>query len=101
MPRSAEYRQVGRLGRPDQVEDMAGMDCRCPSSSQIALRANKEVVMERFIHTQNLALFKKHLAEPCDDARRQLLLKLLAEEEAKYLLLSKGDDAAPVDPVQP
>jgi hypothetical protein len=41
--------------------------------------------MEEFIHAQNLALFKRQLAEPCDDARRQLLLKLLAEEEAREL----------------
>ena len=39
--------------------------------------------MDRFIHRENLALLRKHLAEPCDDARRQVLLKLLAEEEAK------------------
>jgi hypothetical protein len=41
--------------------------------------------MERFIHRQNLALFRKRLAEPCDDAQRRVLLKLLAEEEAKEL----------------
>jgi hypothetical protein len=41
--------------------------------------------MEGFIHRENLALFKKRLAEPCDDARRQVLLKLLAAEEAKEL----------------
>ena len=41
--------------------------------------------MERFIHRENLALFKKRLAEPCDDAQRQQLLKLLAEEEAREL----------------
>ena len=39
--------------------------------------------MERFIHRHNLALFKKRLAEPCDDAQRQVLLKLLAEEKAR------------------
>lgn len=39
--------------------------------------------MEGFIHRENLALLRKHLAEPCDDARRQVLLRLLAEEEAK------------------
>jgi hypothetical protein len=49
--------------------------------------------MERFIHLANLALFRKRLTEPCDDARRQLLLKLLAEEEAKELLRN-GDKAA-------
>jgi len=36
-----------------------------------------------FIHQQNLALFKKRLAEPCDEAQRKLLLMLLAEEEAR------------------
>ena len=41
--------------------------------------------MEGFIHRENLALLRKRLAEPCDDARRQVLLKLLAEEEAKGL----------------
>ena len=41
--------------------------------------------MERFIHRENLELFKKRLAEPCDDARRQLLLRLLAEEEAREM----------------
>ena len=41
--------------------------------------------MEAFIHRENLALFRKRLAEPCDDARRRLLLKLLAEEEAREL----------------
>lgn len=41
--------------------------------------------MEAFVHRENLALFKKRLAEPCDDTRRQVLLKLLAEEERREL----------------
>ncbi len=39
--------------------------------------------MEEFIHRENLALFNKRLAEPHTDAEREVLLKLLAEEEAK------------------
>jgi hypothetical protein len=39
--------------------------------------------MERFIHRENLALYRKRLAEPRTDAERGVLLKLLAEEEAK------------------
>jgi hypothetical protein len=39
--------------------------------------------MERFIHRQNLKLLKKQLEAPTDDARRRMLLRLLAEEEAK------------------
>jgi len=39
--------------------------------------------MEEFIHRENLVLFKKCLAEHRTDAERKLLMKLLAEEEAK------------------
>jgi hypothetical protein len=41
------------------------------------------LAMEKYIHRKNLALFKKRLAESHSDAERQMLLKLLAEEEAK------------------
>jgi hypothetical protein len=39
--------------------------------------------MERFIHRQNLKLLKKQLEAPTDEAQRRMLLRLLAEEEAK------------------
>ena len=39
--------------------------------------------MEKFIHQENLALFKKRLAEPYTDAEREVLVKLLADEQAK------------------
>ncbi len=41
--------------------------------------------MDEFIHVQSLALYRRRLAESCDEAQRQMLLKLLAEEEAKQL----------------
>lgn len=40
--------------------------------------------MDKFIHRENLALYKSRLAEPHTDAEREVLLKLLAAEEAKY-----------------
>jgi hypothetical protein len=40
--------------------------------------------VDKFIHRENLALHKKRLTEPHTDAERKVLLKLLAEEEAKY-----------------
>ncbi len=43
----------------------------------------REVTMEKYLHRENLALFKKRLAEPHNDAEREVLLKLLADEEAK------------------
>jgi hypothetical protein len=46
--------------------------------------------MEHFIRRENLALFRKRLAEPCADAERKVLLKLLAEEEAKQNAPEKG-----------
>jgi hypothetical protein len=39
--------------------------------------------MEEYIHRENLALFKKRLAEACNEPERKVLSKLLAEEEAK------------------
>ena len=39
--------------------------------------------MDKFIQQQNLALFKKRLAESPPDTSRELLLKLIAEEELK------------------
>jgi hypothetical protein len=39
--------------------------------------------MEKYIHLQNLILFKKRLAEPHSEAERKVILKLLADEEAK------------------
>jgi hypothetical protein len=39
--------------------------------------------MDKFIHRENLALLRKRLAEVQDDDARRVLLKLLAEEEAK------------------
>ena len=39
--------------------------------------------MDKFIHRENLALYRKRLAEGPDDATREIILKLLAEEEAK------------------
>ena len=39
--------------------------------------------MEKFIRRQNLDLFKKRLAEPRTDAEREVLVKLLADEQAK------------------
>jgi hypothetical protein len=39
--------------------------------------------MEKFVHKENLKLYRKLLAEATDEQKRQTLLKLLADEEAK------------------
>jgi hypothetical protein len=46
--------------------------------------------MEEFIHRENLILFRKRLAEPHTKAQREMLVKLLAEEEAKVLPSKNG-----------
>ena len=43
--------------------------------------AHKE--MDKFIHRENVALYKRQLALTNDDRTRQTLLTLLAEEETK------------------
>ena len=42
--------------------------------------------MDEFIHEQNLILFRKQLAEAKDETKRNILMKLLAEEEARKVL---------------
>jgi hypothetical protein len=39
--------------------------------------------MEEFMRRENLVIFRRQLALAKDDAQRQLLLKLIAKEEAK------------------
>jgi hypothetical protein len=41
--------------------------------------------MEKFIHDENIRLYRKLLAEATYADRREILLKLLAEQEAKDL----------------
>lgn len=46
--------------------------------------------MEEFIHRENLIIFKRRLAVAKSDEQRQMLLKLLAEEEARDACLNLG-----------
>ena len=39
--------------------------------------------MDSFIHRQNLEHYRKQLAATTDEAQRRMILKLLADEEAK------------------
>jgi hypothetical protein len=39
--------------------------------------------MEQFIRRQNIEHYRKLLAQTTDEAQRQMLLRLLADEEAK------------------
>ena len=41
--------------------------------------------MELFVHQQNLLFLRMQLDETPDEARRLMLLRLLAEEEANHL----------------
>jgi hypothetical protein len=46
--------------------------------------------MEQFVHRENFKHYRKRLAETTDGEKRQTVLKLLADEEAK--------DASPPEP---
>jgi hypothetical protein len=48
--------------------------------------------MEKFIKRENINIFKQRLTAPVDEAQRQTLLKLLAEEEAKFQQLNEGHE---------
>jgi hypothetical protein len=45
--------------------------------------------MEDFVHRENLKILKRQLALAKDDARRQMLLRLLTEEEAKTPVVTR------------
>ena len=47
--------------------------------------------MEKFINRENIKIFKQRLEAVTDEAQRQTLLKLLAEEKAKSQQLSEGE----------
>jgi hypothetical protein len=51
--------------------------------------------VEDFVHRENVSIFKRQLADAKNDAHRQLLLKLLAEEEAMGSPLSAARDRLP------
>ncbi len=40
--------------------------------------------MEKFVYRENIKLYRRLLAETTDEQKRQMLLKLLTDEEAKY-----------------
>jgi hypothetical protein len=46
--------------------------------------------VEKYIHRENLALLRKRLTEPHDEATHKVLLKLLMEEEAKEVVHPKN-----------
>lgn len=72
------------LERPHEVDGLERVDCRRFPPQKVALRTNQGgPLMEKFIHQQNLTVFKKRLAEPHTDAEREVLMKLLRDEQAK------------------
>ena len=41
--------------------------------------------MQRYVHEENILLYRKLLADTLDEEKRKIILRLLAEEEAKEL----------------
>ena len=41
--------------------------------------------MDRFIHNENLKLWRRHLAETTDPEQRAVLLNLISEEERREI----------------
>ena len=60
------------------------MGCARFPLQKIVFRSNQGAMdMEKYVHWENVALFKKRLAEAHSDAEREVLLKLLADEEGE------------------
>jgi hypothetical protein len=55
-----------------------------PTVGSVALApVIRRAIMEKLIRRENVTLCKKRLTEPHTDAEHEILLKLLADEEAK------------------
>jgi hypothetical protein len=75
-----------RRQRPYEVDSLARLDSEPVAQSKISGSTQihlKRFAMERFIHQQNLLLYRKLLSETTDEEKRQTLFKLLADEKAK------------------
>jgi hypothetical protein len=57
--------------------------------------------MERFIHKQNMELFRKQLDAETNEARRNMLLRLLAQEETNGKRLEAKAKEITIRPSQP
>jgi hypothetical protein len=79
--RAADRPEGEKFGRPHEIGGVVRTDGERPAPSFSFQSARAAI--EKYIHRENLALFEKRLAESHSDAERQMLLKLLAEEEAK------------------
>lgn len=55
------------------------MDCGRLTFHEIAFDRQRGA-MQNFIHQENIAFFKRRLAEPCTDAVRKVVSELLARE---------------------
>jgi hypothetical protein len=53
--------------------------------------------MQEFLHEKNLELYRKRLLETTDPAEREVLVKLLAEEELKDFKPATGHRVAKPD----
>jgi hypothetical protein len=51
----------------------------------IPLPSEGDFSMQRYVHEENILLYRKLLADTMDEEKRKTILKLLAEEEAKEL----------------
>jgi hypothetical protein len=56
----------------------------CPDNN-IPQRKLGTCSVERFIHNQNIRHYRKLLEQECDEERRKIIRKLLAEEEAREI----------------
>lgn len=54
----------------------------------------RNIVMDRFIHNENMKLWRRHLAETTDPHERSVLLNLISEEEQREVRFG-GPAAAP------
>ena len=76
-------RTVGNSEDPMKSGALRAWLCALPAPKSSFAHNQEGPLMEKYIHQQNLALFKKRLAEPHTPAEREVLMELLTDEQAK------------------
>ena len=84
--------EVTAYSRTDAIGPIAGFGAHRPPARQLnslslalnsASSAARKCMMERFIRNENIRHYRKLLEEERDEEKRNIIQKLLAEEEAK------------------
>ena len=92
---AASHQDGGKLGRPHEVEGLARMDCTRLPPEEIVFAPSGRGTMEKFIHQENLALFRRRLAEVRGESERAGAFETAGGGRGERAYSRKGELGSP------